>query len=171
MQNRALHIFCRQNIVVWRETKEIKMATTTWNPWTELEAFTRDLHRAFERSTAPSGQQSNGYQHLWRPAMDVSDTEEAYIIEADVPGLTIADINVQLEGTTLTISGERRATTPQGGRVTHAERSFGPFQRTFTLPTAVHTEAIQAAYSNGVLTVTVPKVDAVRTRRINVQAV
>jgi HSP20 family protein len=147
------------------------MATTTWNPWTELEAFSRDLHRAFEPPTAHPGQQSNGPPHAWHPALDVSETDAAYIIAADVPGLTIADINVQLEGTTLTIDGERHEAPQQGGRATHAERTFGAFQRTVNLPTAVHAEAIQAAYSNGVLTVTVPKVDAARTRRINVQAV
>ena len=147
------------------------MTTTTWNPWKEFEAFTRDLHRVFEGPASSAEHQNNGQQHAWRPAMDVSDTEEAYIIEADVPGMDPADINVQLEGTTLILSGTRRSTAPQGGRVAHAERTFGTFQRTFTLPNAVHAEAIQAAYSNGVVTITVPKAHAARARRINVQTV
>jgi HSP20 family protein len=102
--------------------------------------------------------------------MDVSETDAAYIIEADVPGLTIQDITVQLEGATLEITGERQnAPRQQGGHSTHSERVFGKFQRTFNLPTAVNTDEIQAAYTNGVLTVTVPKASTARARRINVQ--
>lgn len=148
------------------------MTTTAWNPWTEVEAFTRELHRAFNRPTASPSQDGNGHQKSWEPGMDVSDTDTAYIIEADLPGLTIQDITVQLEGAALVITGERqRAPQQQGGHYTHSERVFGKFQRTVNLPTAVNAEEIQAAYTNGVLTVTVPKANAARTRRINVQAV
>jgi HSP20 family protein len=148
------------------------MATTAWNPWTEVEAFTRELHRAFNRPTAQPSQNGNGHQESWKPRMDVSETDIAYIIEADVPGLTIQDITVQLEGAALVITGERqRAPRQQDGHYTHSERVFGKFQRALNLPTVVNTEEIQAAYTNGVLTVTVPKANAARTRRINVQAV
>lgn len=146
------------------------MATTFWNPWTELEAFTRELHRAFDRPTAHPSRNGHGHQESWKPRMDVSETDAAYIIEADVPGLTIQDITVQLEGATLEITGERQDTPrQQGGHSTHSERVFGKFQRTFNLPTAVNTDEIQAAYTNGVLTVTVPKASTARARRINVQ--
>jgi HSP20 family protein len=146
------------------------MATTSWNPWTELETFTRELQRAFDCPTTRPSQKGNGHQESWKPRMDVSETDAAYIIEADVPGLTIQDITVQLEGATLEIAGERQsALRQQGGHFTHSERVFGKFQRTFSLPTAVNADEIQAAYTNGVLTVTVPKASAARTRRINVQ--
>jgi HSP20 family protein len=103
--------------------------------------------------------------------MDVSETDVAYSIEADVPGLTIQDITVQLEGTTLVITGERQSTPRQEGRhYTHSERVFGKFQRTFSLPVAVNADEIQAAYTNGVLTVTIPKASTARTKRINVRA-
>jgi HSP20 family protein len=148
------------------------MATTAWNPWTEVEAFTRELHRAFERPTTRPAQNGNGHQDAWTPRLDVSETDAAYLIEADIPGLTIQDITVQIEGDALVITGERQRVPRQEGRqYTHSERVFGKFQRTVNLPTAVNTEDIQAAYSNGVLTVTVPKALAARTRRINVQAV
>lgn len=146
------------------------MTTTAWNPWAEVEAFTRELHRAFERPTAQPPQNGNGHQEAWKPRMDVSETDAAYVIDADVPGLTIQDITVELEGATLMISGERQSVPrQQGGHYAHAERVFGKFQRTFNLPTAVNTDEIQAAYTNGVLTVTVPKASTARTRRINVQ--
>ena len=122
------------------------MATTSWNPWTELETFTRELQRAFDRPTAHSSQNGNGHQESWKPRMDVSETDAAYIIEADVPGLTIQDITVQLEGATLEIAGERQsAPRQQGGHSMHSERVLGKFQRTFSLPTAVNADEIQAS--------------------------
>jgi len=147
------------------------MATTSWNPWTELEAFTRQWHRAFDRPTSRPFSNGNGFQESWKPSMDVSETDAAYIIEADAPGLTIDDITVRLEGSTLIIAGERQsAARPQTAGYTYTERAFGKFQRTFSLPKAVNMDEIQAAYSNGVLTVTVPKASAAQTRRIHVQA-
>jgi len=147
------------------------MATTTWNPWTELEAFTRELYRAFDRPTSRPFSNGNGTQKSWQPPIDVSETDTAYIIEAEAPGLTIEDITVRLEGSTLIIAGERKsAARPQAEGYTHMERTFGKFQRAFSLPKAVHMDEIQAAYSNGVLTVTVPKTSAAQTRRIHVQA-
>ena len=84
------------------------MATTSWNPWTELETFTRELQRAFDCPTTRPSQKGNGPQESWKPRMDVSETDAAYIIEADVPGLTIQDITVQLEGATRPIHSSDR---------------------------------------------------------------
>jgi HSP20 family protein len=85
--------------------------------------------------------------------------------------MTIEHITVQLEGTTLTIAGERkRAHNGASTSSTYAERTFGPFQRSFTLPTAVQREAVHATYTHGVLTVIVPKADTARPRQIPVQA-
>jgi len=147
------------------------MATTSWNPWTELEAFTRGWQHVFDQPASSPESKGNGQQESWKPCMDVSETDAAYLIEADAPGLTIQDINVRLEGSTLIIAGERKSVAPlQAAGYTHTERTFGKFQRTFSLPKAVNMDEIQAAYSNGVLTVTVPKASAAQTRHIPIQA-
>ena len=94
----------------------------------------------------------------------------AYIVEVDLPGMTIHDISVRLEGTTVVIAGKRQST--YSGRVhpqARIERPCGTFQRTFTLPTAVKRDEVQATYVSGVLTITVPKADAARTRHITIQ--
>jgi HSP20 family protein len=103
--------------------------------------------------------------------MDIYETEAAYVIEADLPGMTAQDITIQLEDTTIMIAGERKnARTATSDMYAHAERAFGPFRRTLTLPSAVQRDEAQATYTDGVLTVTVPKSDSARPRQITVQA-
>jgi HSP20 family protein len=78
---------------------------------------------------------------------------------------------VQVEGTTLVIAGERKGEqSSRTGNITHLERSFGRFQRAMTLPAAVQVDAVEAKYTNGVLTVTVPKAEEAKTKRIAITA-
>lgn len=149
------------------------MALVKWNPWAELESFKQNFDRFFDTYMLPGTfGGSHAQQAVWMPRMDVRETDTAYIVEADLPGLTIEDIDVQVEGTTLIISGERKGEQSSGpnGHYTHFERWLGKFHRSFTLPTAVKVDEVDAKYANGVLTVTVPKVEEARTKRIAIQA-
>jgi len=145
------------------------MAVAHRNPWTEFETFERVLNRAFDLPL--SRLLSNDQPASWQPRIDVYETEAAYVVEADLPGMTAHNFTVQLEGTTVVIAGERKNPHSEtAGKHTRIERLYGPFQRTFTLPTAVKSDEVQANYANGVLTVTVPKTDAARPRQVTVQA-
>lgn len=147
------------------------MAVAPWNPWTELAAFERTLDRIFDLPLHSLFGDGNDHHEPWQPRMDVHATDAEYVVEADLPGLSIHDITVQLDGTTLVIAGERKSAQPETSNTyTHAERPCGTFQRTYTLPTAVKSDEVGATYTNGVLTVTVPKADAARPRQITVQA-
>lgn len=91
-------------------------------------------------------------------AFDVKDTPEAFVFQADVPGLQEKDIEVQLHGNRLTIRGKRESEQEKPGHTYYAyERSFGSFARSFTLPDSADTEKCNASLNDGVLTVTVPK--------------
>ena len=145
---------------------------TKWNPWTELETFKRDFDRLFDMHM-PSlfGRDGNGSTALWMPRMDVHETDSAYVVQADLPGMSIEDIDVQVEGSTLLISGERKSEQiSPAGHYAHHERTFGKFQRVFTLPAVVKVDEVNATYAHGVLTVTIPKVEEARTKRIAIQA-
>lgn len=145
------------------------MALVQWNPWTELETFKHHFNRLFD--TPMSNPFGNGDSALWMPRLDIQETDSAYVVEADLPGMAIEDIDVQIDGTTLSITGERKAEkTHEAGSATHSERVFGRFRRVFTLPAAVKVDEVDAKYTNGVLTVTVPKSEAARTKRIAIQA-
>lgn len=100
------------------------------------------------------------------PAADVLQTNEAWIIHLDLPGLTKKDVSVSLEENRLTIVGER--TAPEGIEATRSERCYGSFQRTFTLPNTASTKEVHASFRDGVLTVTVPKAETARSRQIQI---
>ena len=145
------------------------MSVASWNAWTEFETLAYALPRVFDLPFPRLF--ANRHHEPWQPCTDISETEAAYVVEVDLPGMTIQDISVQLEGTTVVIAGQRQS--PHSENVKHhtrIERPCGTFQRAFTLPTTVQRDAVQATYTNGVLTITVPKADAARPRHITVQA-
>ena len=145
------------------------MSVASWNPWTEFETFEHVLHRVFDLPFPRL--LDNGHHESWQPCTDISETDAAYIVEVDLPGMTMPDISVRLEGATVIIAGQRQSIRSESvNHRTRVERPCGTFQRAFTLPTAVQQDAVQAIYANGVLTITVPKADTARPRHITVQA-
>jgi HSP20 family protein len=107
---------------------------------------------------------------VWAPRTDLSETDEAFRIRLDVPGMKKEDITVNLQNNTLTVSGERTSErTYEGEEYVRVERAFGNFHRTFTLPDAVDQENVEASYEDGVLTINVPKTETSTRRQIEVQ--
>jgi HSP20 family protein len=103
----------------------------------------------------------------WVPAMDLVEHDDHFLLRADLPGLTEADVNIELNDGSLTISGERKAEHKQQERGFYRlERQFGSFSRTLTLPEGIDGEAIKASFVNGVLEVWIPKPEERKPRRI-----
>jgi HSP20 family protein len=147
------------------------MALVQWNPWTGMEALKREVDRLFETHLPEMFSNGGTNRRMWAPRVDVRELDHAFVVEADLPGMAREDITVSLENNTLAIAGERKATwTGEDGRPTHRELSYGAFQRVLTLPTAVNADHVEATYTNGVLTVTIPKAAEARTKRIAIQA-
>lgn len=106
----------------------------------------------------------------WSPAVDIRETDEALILTAELPGLTKEDVQITLENQVLTLSGERKFEKEAKGENFHRiERSYGAFTRAFTLPTHVKTEKVDASFEHGVLTVTLPKMEESKPRRISIR--
>ena len=145
------------------------MPVAHWNPWINFETFEQVLNSNFALPFPRLF--DNGHHEPWQPHTDISETDAAYVVEVDLPGMTIHDISVQLEGTTVVIAGQRQSASSESvNQHPRVERPCGTFQRAFTLPTAVQRDEVQATYANGVLTITVPKAEAARPRKITVQA-
>lgn len=107
---------------------------------------------------------------VWAPRTDLAETDEAFRIRVDVPGMEKDDININLQNNTLTLSGERASERKEEGEeFVRVERAFGNFHRTFTLPDAVDHENIEATYDNGVLTINIPKTETSTRRQIEIQ--
>ncbi len=117
----------------------------------------------------------------WMPSVDISENEQAIVLEADLPGLSAGDFKLSIENQILTLSGERRRQQEQqepqepknvkgagAGHYQRVERKYGSFRRSFTLPSTVSIERVAADYRDGVLRVTMPKREETRPRQIEV---
>ena len=146
------------------------MAVVKWTPRTELETLRHEFERLFERAlpTMFGDGEENGT--VWRPRLDMRETEAAYVLETDLPGMTAADMTVEVEGPYVVVKGERHAEreeTKEG--VKRAERTFGKFYRRVMLPETAKAEETEAHYANGVLTVTVPKAEEAKAKPVTVK--
>jgi len=129
--------------------------------------ITRFLNDAFG---GPDGQSGDGAAVAWAPAVDVFEDADAIRIVAEVPGVSPDDVKISHENNVLTIHGTKQDTAAKDAeRVHRYERTYGAFERTFTLPATVDANGIKANYEHGVLTVTLPKVEKARPRQIPVQ--
>src|SRR6185312_2873399 len=122
-------------------------------------------------STWPFQSQENGaLTSSWIPACDVFEDQDAVKIVAEVPGVRPEDVKISLENNLLTIRGEKKQQAEEKSeRVHRYERTYGSFERAFSLPTSVDPEKIEASYANGILTVTIPKAERARPREIPVK--
>jgi HSP20 family protein len=137
------------------------MSVVRWEPFTLQNLF----DSVFD---APSPSRA-GALRRWMPAMDLIETEDHYVLRADLPGMSEDDINIEFEDRTLTISGERKSEQElkKDGYV-RVERAFGSFSRSLTLPQGVDPEALTATFDRGVLEVSIPKPEARKPRRIEI---
>lgn len=128
---------------------------TRWDPFGNFSALQEHVNRLFDGRLSQNGDTST--LSAWAPAVDVYETGNELVIKADLPGATEKDLDVRIENNVLTIDGERKSEKEIKENYLRMERSYGSFHRTFSLPNTVDTQAIRAEYSEGVLTVTLPK--------------
>jgi len=141
---------------------------TRWNPTgsflTTRDPFARMLDTVFGEGLYPSEDVSN---RTWMPSVNIRETEQAFFVEAELPGLTKKDIDITLENNILKLSGERRFEKDTKEESYHrVERSYGSFLRTFSLPSQVNAESVKASFKDGVLTIEVPKAEEAKPRKI-----
>ena len=139
-----------------------------WPTFGRLSSLRDELDRLFE---SPFAGLTNASQLLsgWTPALDVYEDKENFIVKAELPGMKNEDIDVSLHDGSLSISGERKSETKhKDAEVYRAERFFGRFQRTVTLPAPVAADKVKAQYKDGILTVTLPKSEEAKPKQIDV---
>jgi len=113
---------------------------------------------------------SNGTGATWAPAVDIFEDADGIRILAEVPGVKPEDVKISVENNVLTIQGKKEHVTDEKTEHAHRyERTYGAFERTFTLPTTVDAARIKATYEHGVLRVNLPKAEQARPRQIQVQ--
>ena len=143
------------------------MSLIRYSPFSEFDAFPTGL-RAFQDSVNRLFTEPNG--RPWVPAVDIQETENELIVKADVPDVEMKDIEVRIENGTLTIRGERKFEAKKNEGAWHrVERSYGSFERAFTVPETVNAEGVKADYKNGTLAIVLPKKEIAKPRQIKVQ--
>ena len=140
---------------------------TRWDPFGDMLTLREAMNQLFEESfVSPGAGRSQGFV----PALDLSETEDSYLVDMAVPGLKPEDLNITLENNVLTVKGSLNKQDEERKRNYHRiERRYGSFQRTIALPSTVKADAIQASLTNGVLRLEIPKAEEVKPRRIDVK--
>ncbi len=140
-----------------------------WEPFSEVMSLRDAMDRLFAESFIQPRFISPLREGMGQLALDVLETENDIIVKAAVPGLKPEDIDVTVVGDTLTIKGETKEETKQEkDNYLLQERRYGAFQRSLTLPMGVQADKAQADFENGVLTLTLPKVEEVKPKQIKV---
>jgi HSP20 family protein len=141
-----------------------------WEPLRELSSLQTEMNRLFN-AAFDGGQQGAAAARRWAPSMDLLETDEHFVLRADLPGVSEEDVSIELEDNVLTLSGERKAEHEDRREGFYrVERAFGSFSRSLTLPRGVDADAVAATFDKGVLEVRIPKPEARKPRKISISA-
>jgi len=145
------------------------MAIVRWEPLRELSTLQNEMNRLFNTAFDTPSSGNGGTLRRWMPAMDLVETQDHFVLRADLPGLSEEDVNIEIEERVLTVSGERKSeheSTKEGYH--RVERAFGKFARSLTLPEGIDPEAVTASFDKGVLEVSIPKPEERKPRKISI---
>jgi HSP20 family protein len=154
------------------------MSLIRWNPARELATWPselwnmqREINRLFDNFFR-GGIQDEGSFGLssWTPAVDIAEHDNEFVVKVELPGVSKDDVKITLESNILTIRGEKKQDRETKEENYHRlERMYGSFQRSFTLPSTVRSDKIDAVYKDGVLTITLPKAEEAKPKQIEVK--
>lgn len=147
-----------------RRSAPASAAVARWDPFSELEELQARTQQLMEGLWSGAG---NG--GAWAPPVDIEETDDAWNIEAELPGVNRKDVHVGVEGNELTITGEIKDRERKGILRRRARRT-GRFEYRVTLPGEVDADGVEASLHDGVLSVRVPKTERVRPHRVEVKA-
>jgi HSP20 family protein len=133
-----------------------------WGAFEPLRRFQNDLERLFG-SDQPA-------ERNWLPALEINEDKDKFLVTVELPGINTADVKVTLEDDVLVISGERKYIGTAESELRLSERYYGKFERSVRLPAPVQANHVTATGKDGVLTITLPKVEEARPREIKIEA-
>jgi HSP20 family protein len=136
------------------------------SPWTGFRELESQLDRIFHGNATPVRNTAG----VWAPAVDIYETAEAYVLHADLPGMTKEDIEVQVLEDQVAIRGNRKRVQPTEEKGFHRlERAEGRFERSFRIKGGIDASRVEARFENGVLTVTLPKPEEAKPRQVEIK--
>lgn len=147
------------------------MTLTRWNPTRELWDIAEDMNRLVNNIFGDFNRDTTFFQGAWTPTVDIGEDNGNFYLRIDLPGMTKDDVRVNYEDGILTIKGERKDEWQDSKELSvhRAERFYGKFERSFTVPRRILDNRIAANFKNGVLMVTLPKAEEVKPKEIEVK--
>ena len=146
------------------------MNLVRWNPWREMTSMHNQLNRMFDSPVFRSHRSDEDVGFgLWNPAVDLYEKDDSFVITAELAGVDKDKISIDLKDGVLTLSGERSDDSEaKEDSYYRRERTYGKFQRAFTLPAEVDSDKIKAEFKDGVLVIEVPKPEKSKPKRITI---
>jgi len=136
-----------------------------YHPWRDLRNLKKDIHRVVNDVL---GSEPEGEGKYWQPPIDVVETDDAFMVAVELPGMNKEDIKINIHENTLYLNGEKKAVTEDSQRL-RSEFWYGPFRRTINLPGEINREKIMARYENGILQVTLAKIEKSGAKEIKIE--
>jgi len=149
------------------------MAIVRWlDPFRDLSSIQERMNQIFEDALARSRGREEGLRSgMWTPAVDIYESNDSVVVKAELPGVEKDQISVEVKDGILSLRGERKFEKEVKEESYHRiERSYGSFQRSFSLPVSVDQEKVTAQFKNGVLEVTLPKKEQAKPKQIRIAA-
>jgi HSP20 family protein len=143
------------------------MAIVRWRPFQDMMNIQDEMNKLFDDFLGRPLMRTEWSEGVWNPSVDVSETKDNVLIKAEMPGLIKDDVKISVQDNMLTLSGEKKQEKEEKETNYHRiESSYGAFSRSFTLPTSVKSDKIKATYKDGVLSITLPKIEEVKAKEI-----
>jgi HSP20 family protein len=156
--------------IVMTLTRWQRPELNVWSPFRHLSVLRHETDRLFDSPLDALTNNSQQFLNGWLPTIDVYEDRDNLVLKAELPGMKKEDIDIQLHGNVLTLSGERKEEAVfEKAETYRAERFLGKFQRSLTLPVSVDATKVQASYKDGILTVTLAKAEEAKPKHIEVK--
>ncbi len=147
------------------------MSIIKWDPFRDLLSLQERMNKLFEESLLQTGKERQEISIAgWSPSVDVMESDEEIILKAELPGIELKDVEVLINDNILTLRGERKFEKEEKKENYHRiERSYGAFQRSFTLPATVEQDKVKAKMKDGILEVRLPKAKEAKSKKIEIE--
>jgi HSP20 family protein len=146
------------------------MSLMRWRPTRDLVSIREEMNRLFDSFFSAIPERRRGLlEGEWVPSVDVAETDEGIVVTAELPGIKQEEVDISIADNVLTLKGEKKEEKEVKEKNYHrVERSYGSFQRSISLPTGVEAGKAKATYKDGILRVTVPKVEEAKPKQIKI---
>ena len=137
------------------------MAIEKWNPIGDLISLQDRMNNLLKEALGAASVANDRSSLAWNPPMDFFETDDAYVVVAELPGLNVSDIDIQIEDHNVVLTATHPSPSHKDGKTNfyRRERTFGTCKRSFALPSSVKTDGIKAEFTHGVLEIVLPKAE------------